>query len=137
MIVAAGVSALQPLMTVALGAGQTESLPPQASAAGIQRTADVAAAATAGNYVGPLIAAVTFVRRLPSPLIYSWTAYLLYPYTFLDSPPLMQLTLTLHPPPLLYRLHSPCSHSHPLWIHQNSISPSLPVPLYRAPQHPV
>ena len=32
---------------------------------GIQRVADVAAAATQGNYVGPLISAVTFVGFPP------------------------------------------------------------------------
>ncbi|KAJ7218220.1 hypothetical protein C8J57DRAFT_1613027 [Mycena rebaudengoi] len=35
---------------------------PDASAEGIQRAVDVAALATRGNYVGPLVAAVTFVR---------------------------------------------------------------------------
>ena len=34
----------------------------QASAEGIQYTVDVATKATAGNYFGPLVAAVTFVR---------------------------------------------------------------------------
>ena len=33
----------------------------QATKEGIQRIADVAAAATRGNYVGPLISAATFV----------------------------------------------------------------------------
>ena len=56
LVVAAGVSALQPLMTIA-GVDTIE----QATKEGIQRVADVAAAATRGNYVGPLISAVTFV----------------------------------------------------------------------------
>ena len=34
----------------------------QTTKEGVQRVADVAAAATRGNYVGPLISAVTFVR---------------------------------------------------------------------------
>ena len=36
----------------------------QATKEGIQRIADVAAAATRGNYVGPLISAATFVSIL-------------------------------------------------------------------------
>lgn len=36
----------------------------QATTAGIQRTVDVATKAIGGNYFGPLIAAVTFVRVL-------------------------------------------------------------------------
>jgi hypothetical protein len=53
------VSALQPLMAVA---GIEDEGPTQASIAGIQHTVGVAAAATEGNFVGPLIVAVTFVR---------------------------------------------------------------------------
>ena len=62
LVVAAGVSALQPLMVVA-GVNFEEKNPSagQATREGIQRVADVAAAATRGNYVGPLISAVTFV----------------------------------------------------------------------------
>lgn len=58
LAVVAGVSALQPLMVLA-GVNDAAS---SASAAGIQHTVDVAAAATAGNYTGPMVAAVTFVR---------------------------------------------------------------------------
>ena len=39
----------------------TDSADGQATKEGIQRIADVAAAATRGNYVGPLISAATFV----------------------------------------------------------------------------
>ena len=39
----------------------TDSTDGQATKEGIQRIADVAAAATRGNYVGPLISAATFV----------------------------------------------------------------------------
>ncbi|KAJ7158046.1 hypothetical protein C8R43DRAFT_996671 [Mycena crocata] len=60
MIVAAGVSALLPLMEVA-GAG-----PGNLENTGIQRIVDVAALATRGNYVGPLVAAVTFIPLLQS-----------------------------------------------------------------------
>ncbi|KAJ7447569.1 hypothetical protein B0H11DRAFT_365760 [Mycena galericulata] len=63
MIVAAGVSALRPLLEIA-GAGDKE---------GIQHVVDIAALATRGNYVGPLVAAVTFIPLLestsPSPAI--------------------------------------------------------------------
>ncbi|KAF8798355.1 NAD(P)-binding protein [Phlegmacium glaucopus] len=65
LIIAAGVSALQPLMAIAgvnTEGGNTSI--GQATQEGIQRVADVAAAATQGNYVGPLISAVTFVPML-------------------------------------------------------------------------
>lgn len=67
LIVAAGVSALKPLLSVAglestRVRGQPEEFnPPQADGEAIQKVIDVTAAATKGNYVGPLIAAVTFV----------------------------------------------------------------------------
>ena len=63
LVVAAGVSAIQPLMAIA-GVdtdGDTTSSVVKTSKEDIQRVADVAAAATRGNYVGPLISATTFV----------------------------------------------------------------------------
>ncbi|KAG6816571.1 hypothetical protein H0H87_004931 [Tephrocybe sp. NHM501043] len=69
VIVAAGVSALQPLMTVAgveAYAGGTSFTPSQASVEGIQRAVDVSIAATRGNYIGPLVAAITFIPLLIS-----------------------------------------------------------------------
>ncbi|KAF8185274.1 NAD-P-binding protein [Mycena galopus ATCC 62051] len=67
MIVAAGVSALLPIMEVAgVKSGN-------ADVEGIQRVVEVVARATRGNYVGPLVAAVTFIPLLesasPSPSI--------------------------------------------------------------------
>jgi hypothetical protein len=63
LVVAAGVSALQPLMAIAgVDTGRENTSVGQATREGIQRVADVAAAATRGNYIGPLISAVTFVR---------------------------------------------------------------------------
>jgi hypothetical protein len=61
MIVAAGVSAIQPLLELASVEAEAKSST-QATATRIQHTVNIAAAATQGNYVGPLIAAVTFVR---------------------------------------------------------------------------
>ena len=62
LVVAAGVSALQPLMTIAgVDTGRENTSVEQATREGIQRVVDVAAAAARGNYVGPLISAVTFV----------------------------------------------------------------------------
>lgn len=60
VVVTAGVSALQPLMAIAGVDTETTSVG-QANKEGIQRVVDVATAATRGNYVGPLISAVTFV----------------------------------------------------------------------------
>ncbi|KAL4069152.1 hypothetical protein V8B97DRAFT_1963722 [Scleroderma yunnanense] len=65
LIVTAGVSALQPLMTVA---GVEMSTPDivgsQASPEGIQHAVNAATAAVNGNYIGPYIAAVTFIPLL-------------------------------------------------------------------------
>jgi len=62
LIVAAGVSALQPLLAIAgvetEGAKTSLSL---TTREGIQRAVDSSSAAMRGNYTGPLIAAVTFV----------------------------------------------------------------------------
>ena len=68
LVVAAGVSAVQPLMAIAgvdADSGDDTSVV-QATKEGIQRVADVAAAATRGNYVGPLISATTFVSFFSS-----------------------------------------------------------------------
>jgi len=63
LVVAAGVSALQPLLAIAgVEARGGNSTLQQTTAQGIQNTSNVAAAAIRGNYTGPLIAAVTFVR---------------------------------------------------------------------------
>ncbi|KAH9487391.1 11-beta-hydroxysteroid dehydrogenase-like 4A [Psilocybe cubensis] len=59
LVVAAGVSALKPLLAVTGVQGNEDS-----TKEGIQRTVDIAAAATRGNYVGPLIAAVTLIPTL-------------------------------------------------------------------------
>jgi len=64
LVVAAGVSALQPLMAVAGVEAKRGTNLQEATNEGIRRTANVAAAAVQGNYVGPLIAAVTFVPML-------------------------------------------------------------------------
>ena len=46
---------------MAIAGVDTDASVGQATKEGIQRVADVAAAATRGNYVGPLISATTFV----------------------------------------------------------------------------
>ncbi|KAJ7115332.1 hypothetical protein C8R44DRAFT_709734 [Mycena epipterygia] len=58
MIVAAGVSALRPLLEIA---GEQSG---NIDSNGIQHIVDVASLATRGNYVGPLVAAVTFIPLL-------------------------------------------------------------------------
>jgi hypothetical protein len=63
LIVAAGVSALQPLMSVAgVEVHGKEFTPTQPTKDGIKKAVEITAAATRGNYVGPLVAAITFVR---------------------------------------------------------------------------
>ena len=61
-VIAAGVSALQPLMAVAGVEVERGVSLKDASSEGIQHTADVALAAIRGNYIGPLIAAIAFVN---------------------------------------------------------------------------
>ncbi|KAJ7228103.1 hypothetical protein C8J57DRAFT_1387875 [Mycena rebaudengoi] len=75
VIVAAGVSALRPLMEVAgvEPSKDNKAAVPDATVEGIQRAVDVASLATRGNYVGPLVAAITFIPLLtntsPAPAI--------------------------------------------------------------------
>lgn len=65
MIVAAGVSALQPLLAIAgADAEDSKSTLPLTTKEGIQRIADVSSAAIRGNFTGPLVAAATFVSSL-------------------------------------------------------------------------
>lgn len=62
MIVCAGVSALQPLLTIAgLERAGNAFVPTQASVEDIQRVVDAAGKATSSNFFGPLIAATTLV----------------------------------------------------------------------------
>lgn len=65
LVVCAGVSALRPLLELAgLESKDGKVSPPQASTEGVQHTVDVAHAAIRGNYIGPLVCAVTFVSSL-------------------------------------------------------------------------
>lgn len=59
LIVAAGVSALRPVMEIACVEGPSLTQP---SLEGVQRVEDVALAAIKGNYLGPLLSVVTMVR---------------------------------------------------------------------------
>ncbi|KAH6880847.1 hypothetical protein BKA70DRAFT_186736 [Coprinopsis sp. MPI-PUGE-AT-0042] len=63
VIVVAGVSALQPLLAIAgFESGATQLT----SSEGIHKVKDVALKAIEGNYLGPLVAAVTFIPLLSS-----------------------------------------------------------------------
>ncbi|KAI1102421.1 NAD(P)-binding protein [Jackrogersella minutella] len=70
--VCAGVSAVQPVMSLA-GIGPGEEDEDDASYTGIQNALDITALATQGNIYGPLVAALTFIpmllRTSPSPSI--------------------------------------------------------------------
>lgn len=83
VIVTAGVSTLRPLMDVA-GVEGDNTISTQT---GIQNVVEVAAAATRGNYIGPLVAAVTFIpllsssSRCPAILLVSSLAALIPPPT--------------------------------------------------------
>jgi hypothetical protein len=107
LVVAAGVSALQPLLAVA-GADRkgTDLTPMQTTAEGIQKASDVASLAIKGNYIGPLVGAVTFVRVFSLSLLSflstdnSIVIHDSLPYTheYTDPPPLINLPLPLDPP---------------------------------------
>ncbi|KAF4623421.1 hypothetical protein D9613_001376 [Agrocybe pediades] len=64
LVVAAGVSALQPLLAVAGVEAERGVDLRVTSKEGIEKAAKVAGAAVQGNYIGPLIAAVTFIPML-------------------------------------------------------------------------
>ncbi|KAH7906894.1 hypothetical protein BJ138DRAFT_1015437 [Hygrophoropsis aurantiaca] len=67
LIIAAGVSALQPLMSVAGVNKDTKNTPhTQATSEGIKNAVDIANAALHGNFTGPFVAAVTFIPLLSS-----------------------------------------------------------------------
>lgn len=64
IIVSAGVSALQPLMTLAgvePGSYSSETSSSMPTVEGVERASRIAGAAVDGNYIGPLTTAVTFV----------------------------------------------------------------------------
>lgn len=58
LVLSAGVSALQPLLSVAGLKGSDAGM---ADIEGLNRVRDVAAAAMRGNFTGPLLSAVTYV----------------------------------------------------------------------------
>ncbi|TFK93989.1 NAD(P)-binding protein [Polyporus arcularius HHB13444] len=65
LIICAGVSALRPLLEVAgLEKVGGVFVPPKVDASGVQRTVAAANAAMQGNYIGPLVCAVTFIPFL-------------------------------------------------------------------------
>lgn len=63
LIVAAGVSALRPVLEIAGVKGPSVTEP---SLDGLRRVEDAALAAINGNYLGPLLSVVTFVRPHPT-----------------------------------------------------------------------
>ena len=110
IVVAAGVSALQPLMAVAgvetVDGGFT---PEEASREGIKRVTEVVAAATTGNYVGPLIAAVTFVSCHFEVGFSSSQRP--------DTPPVENIKVTSDHPRLIASLRNRSANPHYLRIH--------------------
>lgn len=72
--VCAGVSALQPIMALTGRTAEAAEEAADAAAGGIQTAVEIAGKAVQGNFVGPLVAALTFVRTKRHPP----AAYLLY-----------------------------------------------------------
>ena len=129
LIVTAGVSALQPLMAVAgVETEGPDSTLGQASAEGIQYTVDVATKATAGNYFGPLIAAVTFVRSQHKSLFDSTDIPA-------DTPPVKYLPITFNPSSQHRCIRHSSTNPLSLRLHQNGFPPSLPITLHRTPHN--
>ncbi|TDL28911.1 NAD(P)-binding protein [Rickenella mellea] len=65
LVVAAGVSALKPLLSVAGVERQGKTFtPPQATLEGVQSASNIAAKALQGNYIGPLVSAIAFIPLL-------------------------------------------------------------------------
>ena len=63
VILTAGVSTLQPLMSVAgVDMSAPDIVGSQASPEGVQHAVNAATAAVNGNFIGPYITAITFVR---------------------------------------------------------------------------
>ncbi|KAG6373195.1 hypothetical protein JVT61DRAFT_6815 [Boletus reticuloceps] len=88
LILTAGVSALQPLMSVAgVDMSSLDIIGSQASPEGIQHAVNAATAAVNGNFTGPYIAAITFIPLLsytstsPSVLLLSSVAAVIPPPT--------------------------------------------------------
>lgn len=93
---------------------------------GIRHTAEVAAKATAGNFTGPLIAGVTFVR----PLLLSGFLILI---KILDPSPERHLAVALDPPPLLRRRRHPRANPLAIRLDQGRVIATVPIPRDRAP----
>ena len=127
LIITAGVSALQPLMTVAgVAASNDGASPLHATVEGINHAVGVAKAALDGNFFGPYIAAITFVRF-----------YILGARSLLrnppDPPPHILLRITLYSSPLKCSSDHTCTNAHHLRIHQISLPDAVPGSCNRAP----
>jgi short chain dehydrogenase len=129
LIVAAGVSALQPLLSIAgYEAGATQLT----TAEGIHKAKAIALKAIEGNYVGPLVAAVTFVRV--GSLHYEHLIVLTSP-PLQDPSPQLVLAFTFDTPRQLSRIGYPGPNAYSIRLDKISIPPALSGPLNRAPQY--
>lgn len=129
LVVAAGVSALQPLMAIAGVDTDSDNILKQATKEGVQRVADVAAAATQGNYVGPLISAVTFVGFSPASVLF---------FNIADTNlgvkgpnAIEHIQIPINTPCQLPGIRHSSANAHSLCINQSRISRPLPSPLNR------
>lgn len=156
LIITAGVSALQPLMTVAgVTASKDGASLQHATADAINHAVGVAKAAIDGNFFGPYIAAITFVR-----FHVLWSAFIIQEFSrylssrpaprrhlFFSSQVQQQSYLPQHapstPPPNQlpyccfrpFQSSTPASHSRSSFLEQSRVTSALPQSIRRSTPH--
>ena len=132
LVISAGVSALRPLLEVA-GVERRDGAfyPLHAGSEGVRCAVSAGTAAMQGNYVGPLICAVTFVSTgysLPD-------IDLTCTYPIADTSPLIYLSGTFDSPDLVACSGRPCTDTFPLRVHKGRLTSTLPISGHRASFH--
>jgi len=122
LIVAAGVSALRPVLEIAGVKGPSVTEP---SLDGVQRVEDAALAAIKGNYLAPLLSVVTFVR----PLFYL-TSTSLMTLNVSDSSNAVHELLAIRSPRIVPRCRYSRTYSSNLRVDQGRFFYPLPSPFY-------
>jgi NAD(P)-dependent dehydrogenase (short-subunit alcohol dehydrogenase family) len=123
LIIAAGVSALRPVLEIAGVKGPSVTEP---SLDGVQRIEDAALAAIKGNYLAPLLSVVTFVR----PLFYP-TSTSSMTFNISDSSYAVHELLAIRSPRIVPRRRYSRAYSSNLRVDQGRFFYPLPSPFYR------
>ena len=125
----AGVSSLRPVLDIARG-DSSEEYP---GIEGVQRTADVASTALQANYLGPLTAAVTFVRCIK--LIGIWNHIVIL--FSLDSSPRENFNRSVNTVDIVTSLRHTFADASSVLFYERRKSHPLPVTRNRTPVHKV